>query len=69
MGLGGASLTALLLAPPVFAQQTGPIMKEMETILRTLQAALDDQRRLVEKLSGEVSAQREQLQTMQRSSP
>ncbi|MES2756836.1 MAG: acetate kinase [Pseudomonadota bacterium] len=69
LGLGGASLTALLLAPPVFAQQPGPTMQEMEATLKKLQTALDDQRRLVEKLSGEVSAQREHLQAMQRSSP
>jgi hypothetical protein len=41
----------------------------MEVQLKKLQAALDDQRRLVEQLSGEVNAQREQLRTLQRSSP
>jgi hypothetical protein len=69
VGLSGAGLTALLLAPPVLAQQTGPTMQEMEATLTKLQAALEDQRRLVERLSGEVSAQRAQLDALQRIAP
>ncbi|MFC0135171.1 acetate kinase [Massilia eurypsychrophila] len=66
--LGGAGLTALLLAPPVFAQQDGQSMQQMEETLKKLQSALDDQRALVEQLSGEVRMQREQLRAMQRGS-
>jgi hypothetical protein len=66
--LGGAGLTALLLAPPVFAQQAGQSMQQMEEALKKLQSALEDQRRLVEQLSGEVRVQREQLRAMQRGS-
>ncbi len=68
LGLGGAGVTALLLAPPVHAQQAGATMQEMEVQLHNLKAAFDEQRRLVEKLAGEVNAQREQLGSMQRSS-
>jgi hypothetical protein len=66
--LGGAGLTALLLAPPVFAQQAGQSRQQMEEALKKLQSALEDQRRLVEQLSGEVRVQREQLRAMQRGS-
>ncbi len=67
-GLGGAGLTALLLAPPVCAQPAGQSMQQMEETLKKLQRALDDQRRLVEQLSGEVRVQREQLRALQRGS-
>jgi hypothetical protein len=63
--LGGAGLSALLLAPPVLAQQAGASMQDMEVQLKKLQSALDEQRRLVDQLAGELRAQREQLQALQ----
>ncbi len=69
VGLGAASLAALLLAPPVLAQTAGPSLQEMEASLAKLQRALDEQRRLVEQLSNEVSAQRAQLQALQPAVP
>lgn len=68
LGLGGAGLSALLLAPPALAQQAGATMQQMELELKKLQQALAEQRRLVEQLADEVTAQRELLRTMQRSS-
>ena len=64
-GLGGAGLSAMLLAPPAFAQEPGPSMQEMAVRLEKLQQALAEQRRLVEQLAGEVNTQREQLRAMQ----
>ncbi|HEU4372558.1 MAG TPA: acetate kinase [Telluria sp.] len=54
LSLGGAGLSALLLAPPAVAQQAGASMQEMEAQLKKLQGALDEQRRLVEQLAGEL---------------
>ncbi len=65
LGLGGAGLSALLLAPSVYAQQPGATMQEMEVQLKKLQHALDEQRQLVDQLAGEVNAQRAQLRSMQ----
>ena len=65
LGLGGAGLSALLLAPSVYAQQSGATMQEMEVQLKKLQHALDEQRQLVDQLAGEVNAQRAQLRSMQ----
>jgi hypothetical protein len=65
LSLGGAGLSALLLAPSVQAQPAGASLQDMEVQLKKLQNALDEQRRLVEQLAGEVRAQREQLQTLQ----
>jgi hypothetical protein len=65
LGLGGAGLSALLLAPPAHAQQPGATMQEMEVELKKLQGALDEQRKLFDKLADELRAQREQLRTIQ----
>jgi hypothetical protein len=65
LGLGGAGLSAMLLASPAVAQQQGASMQEMAVQLDKLQQALAEQRRLVEQLAGEVNAQREQLRAMQ----
>lgn len=67
LGLGGAGLAAVLMAPPAVAQQPGASVQEMAVQLEKLQAALEAQRRLVEQLAGEVTAQREQLRGMQAS--
>jgi peptidoglycan hydrolase CwlO-like protein len=40
-------------------------MQDMEVQLKKLQSALDEQRRLVDQLAGELRAQREQLQALQ----
>ena len=76
LGLGGAGLSALLLSPTALGQQQAPQppqpqpqpagnLQEMEQQLIKMQRALEDQRRLVEQLSGEVTAQREQLRALQ----
>jgi hypothetical protein len=65
VSLGGAGLAALLLAPPAMGQQSAASMQEMEVRFQKLQAALDEQRRLVEQLAGELRAQREQLHALQ----
>ena len=65
LGLAGAGLSAVLAMPPAFARQSGATMEEMAVQLARLQSALDAQRRMVEQLTGEVKAQREQLSAMQ----
>ena len=65
LGLGGAGLSAILMAPPAFAQQSSATMQQMAAQLEKLQSALEAQRRAVEQLTGEVNAQREQLSAMQ----
>ena len=65
LSLGGAGLSALLMAPTVLAQQAGASMQDMEVQLQKLQAALDEQRRLVDQLAGELRAQRDQLRALQ----
>jgi hypothetical protein len=69
LGLGGAGLSALLLAPPAHAQLPRATMQEMEIELKKLQGALDEQRKLVDQLADELRAQREQLRTIQPSPP
>jgi hypothetical protein len=65
LGLGGVGLSAILMAPPAFAQQSVVTMEEIAVKLTKLESALDAQRRAVEQLTGEVNAQREQLSAMQ----
>ncbi len=65
LSLGGAGLSALLLAPPVHAEPAGASLQDMEVQLKKLQNALDEQRRLVDQLAGELHAQRAQLQALQ----
>jgi hypothetical protein len=65
LSLGGAGLSVLLMAPPAVAQQAGASMQDMEAQLQKLQRALDEQRRLVDQLAGELRAQRDQLRALQ----
>lgn len=64
-GLGGAGMSALLMATPAFAQQGGASVQEIEVQMKKLQQSLDQQRLLVERLAGELAVQREQLRAMQ----
>ncbi|MDB5953001.1 MAG: hypothetical protein JWR65_4856 [Massilia sp.] len=64
LGLGGVGLSAMLMTPPAFAQQSVATMEEIAVRLAKLESALDAQRRVVEELTGEVNAQREQLSAM-----
>ena len=67
LGVGCASLSAILMAPSAFARQSDPTMQEITIHLAKLESALAAQRRVVEQLAGEVNVQREQLNAMQAS--
>ncbi len=63
--LSAITLAVMLLAPPALAADKEASLQDMQQQLLKLQQALDAQRQLVEKLSAEVSAQREQMATLQ----
>jgi hypothetical protein len=65
LGLGGVGLSAILMAPPAFAQQSVGTVDEIAVRLAKLESALDAQRQVIEQLTGEVNAERQHLSAMQ----